>query len=214
MHRPLAAALLALALGTGVAAAQAQTLRWASQGDPLTMDPHSQNELLTNSMNGQVYERLVMRDKQLGIAPMLATEWQQVSPLLWRFKLRPGVKFHDGTPFTADDVVFSVERARQPSSQIAAYATALGEVKKIDALTVEFKLAQVNPIFLQHLDTVFIMSKAWSEKYKVTKPLSFKDKEETHASLNANGTGPYLLTGRQPGIRTTYKRNPAWWGKM
>ncbi|MBT9596377.1 MAG: ABC transporter substrate-binding protein [Vitreoscilla sp.] len=213
MQRPILTLLLAASLGLA-SLAQAQTLRWASQGDPLTMDPHSQNEGLTNSMNGQVYERLVMRDKQLGIAPSLATEWQQVSPLVWRFKLRPGVRFHDGSPFNADDVAFSVERAKSPSSQIAAYATACGTVKKIDDLTVEFHLPAVNPIFLQHLDTVFIMSKPWSEKYKVTKPLSFKDKEETHASLNANGTGPYMLVSRQPAIKTVYKRNPAWWGKL
>jgi peptide/nickel transport system substrate-binding protein len=213
MQRPIFTLLLAATLGLA-GLAQAQTLRWASQGDPLTMDPHSQNEGLTNSMNGQVYERLVMRDKQLGIAPALATEWQQVSPLVWRFKLRPGVKFHDGSPFNADDVAFSIERAKSPSSQIAAYATACGTVKKIDDLTVEFHLPAVNPIFLQHLDTVFIMSKPWPEKYKVTKPLSFKDKEETHASLNANGTGPYMLVSRQPAIKTIYKRNPAWWGKL
>lgn len=213
MQRPILTLLLAATLGLA-SLAQAQTLRWASQGDPLTMDPHSQNEGLTNSMNGQVYERLVMRDKQLGIAPSLATEWQQVSPLVWRFKLRPGVKFHDGSPFNADDVAFSVERAKSPSSQIAAYATACGTVKKIDDLTVEFHLPAVNPIFPQHLDTIFIMSKPWSEKYKVTKPLSFKDKEETHASLNANGTGPYMLVSRQPAIKTVYKRNPAWWGKL
>ncbi len=213
MQRPILTLLLAATLGLA-SLAQAQTLRWASQGDPLTMDPHSQNEGLSNSMNGQVYERLVMRDKQLGIAPSLATEWQQVSPLVWRFKLRPGVKFHDGSPFNADDVAFSVERAKSPSSQIAAYATACGTVKKIDDLTVEFHLPAVNPIFPQHLDTIFIMSKPWSEKYKVTKPLSFKDKEETHASLNANGTGPYMLVSRQPAIKTVYKRNPAWWGKL
>jgi peptide/nickel transport system substrate-binding protein len=163
MQRPILTLLLAATLGLA-SLAQAQTLRWASQGDPLTMDPHSQNEGLTNSMNGQVYERLVMRDKQLGIAPSLATEWQQVSPLVWRFKLRPGVKFHDGSPFNADDVAFSVERAKSPSSQIAAYATACGTVKKIDDLTVEFHLPAVNPIFLQHLDTIFIMSKPWSEE--------------------------------------------------
>jgi peptide/nickel transport system substrate-binding protein len=213
MHRRFLTALLTAALALA-GAAQAQTLRWASQGDSQTMDPHSQNEGLTNSMNGQVYERLVMRDKQLGIAPALATEWQQISPLVWRFKLRPGVKFHDGTPFTADDVGFSVERAKAPTSQIAAYATACGQVTKIDDLTVEFHLPQVDPIFLQHLDTVFIMSKPWSEKYKVTKPLNYRDKEETHASLNANGTGPYMLVSRQPGIKTTFKRNPNWWGKM
>ena len=58
------------------------------------------------------------------------------------------------------------------------------------------------------------MSKAWCEKYKVTKPLDFKNKEESHASLNANGTGPFILTSRQPGIKTTWKRNPNWWSKM
>ena len=84
----------------------AQTLRWASQGDPQTMDPHSQNESMTNMMNGQVYERLTRRDRQLKIVPGLATEWQQVGPLTWRFKLRQGVKFHDGSPLTADDVVY------------------------------------------------------------------------------------------------------------
>ena len=207
---PLAVSLCLVAVG----ATQAQTLRWASAGDAQTMDPDSQNETLTNMMNGQVYERLVMRDKGLNIVPQLALSWQQTSPTSWRFKLRPGVKFHDGTPFTADDVVFSVERARQPSSQIAGYATALGEVKKIDATTVDFIQKDPNPIFLHHLDLVYIMSKAWCETHKVTKPQSFKDKEETFAAMNANGTGPYVLAGRQPGIKTTYKRNPTWWGKF
>jgi peptide/nickel transport system substrate-binding protein len=191
----------------------AQTLRFASQGDAQTMDPHSQNVIFTNSVNGQVYEKLVVRDKQLGLKPSLATEWQQVSPLKWRFKLRPNVKFHDGAPFTADDVVFSVLRAREPTSQISNYANALGSPVKIDELTVEFDLPQVNPIFLQHLDSVFIMNKAWCEKNKVAKPLDFKNKEESHASFNTNGTGPYMLVSRQPAIKTTWKRNPNWWGK-
>ncbi len=211
--------ILSIALGAAVCAAlaqtpaQAQTLRWASQGDPQTMDPHSQNESMTNMMNGQVYERLVSRDKALAIVPGLATEWTQVSPLVWRFKLRPNVKFHDGTPFTADDVVFSIQRGQQPTSQINNYAGAVGTPKKIDDLTVEFQLAAVNPIFLQHLDALWMMSKAWSEKNKATKPLDFKNKEETFASQNAMGTGPYMLVSRAPGIKTTYKRNPNWWGK-
>lgn len=194
-------------------AVAAQTFRFAAQGDAQTMDPHSQNVIFTNSVNGQVYEKLVVRDKQLGINPSLATEWQQVSPLKWRFKLRPNVKFHDGAPFTADDVVFSVLRAREPTSQISNYANALGTPVKIDDLTVEFDLPKVNPIFLQHVDLIFIMSKAWCEKNKVAKPLDFKNKEENYASFNANGTGPYMLVSRQPAIKTTWKRNPNWWGK-
>src|SRR3954471_8723442 len=103
-------------LCTGLAGAQ--TLRWASQGDPQTMDPDSQNEGLTNMFNGQIYEFLVARDKQLNIVPQLATEWKQESPTKWTFKLRRGVKFSDGRPFTADDVVFSLARAREKTSQI------------------------------------------------------------------------------------------------
>ena len=204
--------LTAAALAT-TGIAQAQTLRWASQGDPQTMDPHSQNEGLTNAMNGQVYEYLIGRDKQLNLVPQLATEWKQTGPLQWRLKLRPNVKFHDGSAFSADDVVFSINRAKEPTSQIAVYANAVGEVKKVDDLTVDFNLPQVNPIFLQHLNALFIMSKSWSEKNKVGKPLDFKNKEESFASYNANGTGPYVLVKREPDIKTVYKRNPNWWGK-
>jgi peptide/nickel transport system substrate-binding protein len=206
------AALLALLATAGVT--QAQTLRWASQGDPQTMDPHSQNESMTNMMNGQVYERLVMRDRQLNIVPSLATEWQQIGPLTWRFKLRPNVKFHDGSPLTADDVVFSIRRGQELSSQVNVYANAVGNPVAIDPLTVEFRMDKINPVFLQHMDALWIMSKSWSEKNRVTKPLDFKNKEESFASLNANGTGPFMLVSRQPGIKTTYKRNPAWWGKF
>ena len=211
MKRLLVVGSLAL---VAALAANAQTLRWASQGDPQTMDPHSQNELLTNSINGQVYERLTKRDRSLQIVPGLATEWSQVSPLLWRFKLRPGVKFHDGSPFSADDVVFSINRAKEQTSQLAVYANALGTPKKVDDLTVEFHLQNVNPIFLQHLDQMWMMSKAWCEKHKVTRPLDFKNKEESYASRNANGTGPYLLVSREPGVKSVYKRNPNWWGKF
>ena len=208
LHAMWMASLLCLAT-----AAPAQTLRWASQGDPQTMDPHAQNEGLTNSFNQQVYERLTARERTLEIVPALATEWRQTSPLSWRFKLRTGVKFHDGTPFNADDVVFSVKRAQAITSQFSTYANALGEPRKVDEWTVDFQLKTVNPVFLQHVDTVSIMSRAWSEKHKVTKPLDYKNKEETHASRNANGTGPYVLVSRAPDIRTVYRRNPNWWNQ-
>jgi peptide/nickel transport system substrate-binding protein len=189
----------------------AQTLRWASQGDALTMDPHSQNEGLTNTINGQVYERLVRRDRQLAIVPGLASSWQQTGPTTWRFKLRSGVTFHDGAPLAVDDVVFSIVRAQQPSSTFAVYANALGTPVALDKDTVEFRLPKVNPVFLQHLESVFIMNKAWSEKNRVTKPQDFKNKEESYAGFNANGTGAFVLVNRQPGIKTTFKRNPRWW---
>ena len=178
MDRRLRSLTLCLAACFAASAVHAQTLRWASQGDAQTMDPYSQNELLTNAMNGQVYETLVSRGKTMQLEPALATEWQQASPTQWRLKLRPNVKFHDGSPFSADDVLFSIQRAKEASSDIAVYANAVGAPKKVDALTVEFNLANVNPIFLQHLGLLPIMSKAWAEKNKATKPIDFKNKEE------------------------------------
>ena len=207
MKRWIVAALLAASVG----ALNAQTLRWASQGDPQTMDPHSQNESMTNMMNGQVYEKLVTRDRQLLIVPALATSWEQTGPLTWRFKLRPGVKFHDGAPFSAEDVVFSINRGKALTSQVNVYANAVGTPVAIDPLTVEFRLDKVNPIFLQHIDALWILNKAWAEKHKVLLPLDFKNKEESFAAFNTNGTGPYVLASRAPGIKTVYKRNPAWW---
>ncbi|MEO7244150.1 MAG: ABC transporter substrate-binding protein [Rubrivivax sp.] len=205
--------LAAFVLSAIAVAAPAQTLRWASQGDPQTMDPHSQNEGLTNAMNGQIYEGLIGRGKNLELVPALATEWKQTGPLTWRFKLRPNVKFHDGSTMTADDVVFSIQRAKELTSQINVYANAVGTPTVIDPSTVEFTMTKVNPIFLEHIaQPLWIMSKAWCEKNKVTKPLDFKNKEESFASFNANGTGPYLLVSRAPGIKSVYKRNPNWWG--
>jgi peptide/nickel transport system substrate-binding protein len=213
MKRIASTALAAAALGIA-AGAHAQTLRFASQGDPQTMDPHSQNESFTNSVNQQVHEYLIHRDKQLNFVPGLATSWEQVSPLKWRFKLRQGVKFHDGATFNADDVVYSFVRAAQPTSQVAVYSNAVGTPKKVDDYTVEFELTKVNPIFPDHIAQIMLMDKEWSEKNKVTKPQDFKNKEETYTVLNANGTGPYVLVKREPGIRTTWKRNPNYWGKI
>jgi peptide/nickel transport system substrate-binding protein len=137
-------------------AASAQTLRWASQGDLLTLDPHAQNEVLTNSINGQVYETLVLTGKTLELEPGLAVSWQRLAPLHWRFKLRADVRFHDGRAFTADDVVFSVQRAKAATSGFQAYANALGTPQKVDDLTVDFVQKDFNPIFLQHLSKIFI----------------------------------------------------------
>src|SRR5688572_20453438 len=196
-----------------VCSAGAKPLRWASQGDAQTIDPHSQNELLTNSINGQMYETLVNRDRHLAIVPVLATEWRQVDALTWRFSLRKGVRFHDGTPFSADDVVFSVQRASAPSSQIRVYATALGTPVKIDEHTVEFRLEAPNPIMLEHATLVQIMSRAWCEKHKVTRPVDFTAREESYATRNTNGTGPYMLKSREPDVKTVMLRNPGWWGR-
>ena len=105
--------LFALVIAFGcAAAAPAKTLRLASAFDPQTMDPHALALLYHTRVITQVYENLVGRDKNFRLEPQLASSWESLDGgRRWRFKLRPGVKFHDGSPLTADDVVFSLERS-------------------------------------------------------------------------------------------------------
>ena len=212
LARTVVAVALATTLGATAFTAGAVTLRWANRGDMQTTDPHSQNEGLTNNINSLIYEFLVQRDKQLGLIPSLAESWTQVNPTTWRFKLRPGVKFHDGTPFTADDVVFSFERAKADTSQLKAYANFAGQPKKIDDLTVEFVTSGPNPIMLEHVATINVMSRAWCEKNRCQKPQNYAAKEEMITARQANGTGPYSLVAREPDVKTVLKKNPNWWG--
>ena len=190
----------------------AKHFRWASQGDAASLDPHAQNENVTNQVNGMVYERLVDYDKKMQLVPVLATSWENPEPNRWIFKLRQGVKFHDGTPFTADDVVFSFERAKFTTASFKLYTFESGAARRIDDHTVEFVTAAPNPVELNTISQIFIMSRAWSEKNKSAKPQDITNREETFAALNSNGTGPFILVSREPGVKTTHKRNPEWWG--
>lgn len=209
--RLLVVVMLAILLAAAHAA-EAATLRWAGRGDMNTTDPHSQNESLTNNINSLIYEFLVTRDRAMKVVPALAESWTQVNPTTWRFKLRPGVKFHDGTSFTADDVVFSFERAKSESSQLRAYANQSGVARRIDELTVEFVTPGPNPAMLEYVITINIMSRAWCEKNRATKPQNFTQKEDMITAREANGTGPYMLVSRQPDVKTVLKKNPNWWG--
>jgi len=120
----------ALALAIAASPLQAATLRYSSQGDIVTIDPHAQNEGFTNAFLDGIYEPLVTRGKDLKVEPALAVSWQAVSPTVMRFKLRPNVKFHDGTPFTADDVVFSFQRALADTSNFKPYLAGVKEAKR------------------------------------------------------------------------------------
>ncbi len=208
-----AASTLALSLAAGAVFAQGKhTLRWASQGDALTIDPHAQNHGPTNSMNLQIHDPLVRLDKDMKMEPGLALSWRVVNPTTWEFKLRPNVVFHDGGAFTADDVVFTLNRALLPTSDMRNSIDYIAEVKKIDNLTVHIVTKAPNPIVPITLNQIGIMSKAWAEKNKVEKPQDFKNKEETHAVRNANGTGSFRLVKRDPGVETVLARNEKWWG--
>ena len=207
----LIGALAAAAVLAGPVAAK--TLRWASQGDILTFDPMSQNESLNNTFSDYVYDGLVRYNKQFVPEPALATSWTRVSPTVWRFNLRKNVKFHDGTPMTADDVVFSFQRVLAPSSNMKVYAQGIKETKKIDDFTVEVITDGPNPVLLRGLVDVKIMSKAWATKHNVVNPQDYVKKEETHAARNTNGTGQFMLKSFEPDVRTVLVANPNWWDK-
>jgi peptide/nickel transport system substrate-binding protein len=204
--------VLAAVLAGGVT--QAATLRVANQGDATSMDPHSLNESLQLSITGNVYEPLVGRDRKLGLEPALATKWAQIAPTVWRFDLRKGVKFHDGTALTADDVVFSFGRAAGDGSDMKGYTSSIKQVRKVDDATVEIETTAPFPILPDVISLVYVMSKKWCEDNKAEKPVDKRKGIENTASFRANGTGPYRLRERQPTTRSTFVRNAAYWGKV
>lgn len=210
------ALVTAVALSAALAAApttQAQTLRWAAQNDILTLDPHSQNHATTNAILMHAYEGLTRYGATYQVEPALATKWTYISPTQVRFELRKGVKFHDGSAFTADDVVFSFGRIKQPQGTMQIYVSGINEVKKVDDHTVDLILAGPNPLLLRNIIDFRIMSKAWAEKNNTTKVQDYKAKEENFASRNVMGTGSYRITGWTPEQRITMSMNTAWWDK-
>jgi peptide/nickel transport system substrate-binding protein len=195
------------------APSQAATLRIASAFDPATMDPHSLALLYHTRVVFRIYEGLVGRDEQYRLEPALATEWRHVDPLTWRFKLRPGVKFHDGSAFTADDVVFSIERALAAPSQRAFTLTGVTGARQVDPLTVDLLLSAPDAVLPEKLRLVAMMSRRWSVAHGVERAQDYNARQETFAVRNANGTGPFRLERFEPDSRTQLKSNPAWWGR-
>ena len=206
--------LAGIAATAAFSVASAQTVRIGNQGDALSMDPHSLNESLQLSVTGNVYEPLVGRDSKLQLAPALATSWRQTSPNVWRFELRPGVKFHDGTPFTADDVLFSFARAAGDGSDMKSYTNDIKELRKVGELVVEIETKAPFPILPDVISLVFIMSKSWSEANQAVRPVDRRKGIENTASFKANGTGPFRLRERQPNVKTTFQRNGTYWGTI
>jgi peptide/nickel transport system substrate-binding protein len=200
-----------VALAVLGATGEAKTFRWANDGDPTTMDPHARSDLFVSSFNMNIYEPLIRRDRNLKLEPGLATAWSNIDPTTWRFQLRHDVKFHDGTPFTADDVIFSLERGLATGSDVATLLSAVKDVRKIDDYTVDFITDAPTPILPNYLVGIAIMSKAWCEAHNTTRAATRED-QENYATRNENGTGPFILKERQPAVRTTLVKNPNWWG--
>src|SRR6478609_30257 len=214
LRQSLLAAAAAATVAFAMSPASAQTVRYANQGELKSLDPYTLNESTTHGHLGNVYEGLIARDKDLNIIPALAESWETPEPTRWRFHLRKGVKFHNGDPFTADDVLFSADRVRKKGSNMQTRLAPDVKVIKVDDYTVDFVLPSPNPILHNAWDVWYIMDKKWAEENNVVEPTPVSATSPSYASLHENGTGPFIIESHQPGVKTVFKANPNYWGKM
>lgn len=202
----------AMAVSLVAVAANAETFKWAGTTDPQTMDPHAVNSAPVLGFLNNVYEGLVRRGKDMAVEGALAESWEAIGDGAgWRFNLRQGVTFHDGAAFTAEDVLFSYERASSEAADTASWFAPVSEVVVQDDFTIDFMMAAPNPIFPGSIANFMIMDKGWAEANAAELPA--KD-AENFATLNANGTGSFQITERQPGLKTVLAPFDGWWGDV
>lgn len=205
-----AAALSAL---LAVIPSEAATLKWGSQREIASLDPYSFGDTFTLSVLNHVYEGLVRYTGDLKIEPALAERWETVSPTVWRFHLRPGVTFHNGNPFTADDVVASLTRVTDEKSPLKGNLPAYKSSRKIDDHTVEIELKGPYPLLLNDLTNIFMLDREWMEEHNALLPTDSGTGVEGYATSHANGTGPFKVSERRVDARTLFEKNAAWWDK-
>lgn len=199
----------ALVLGLATASG-AEEFRWASTTDPQTLDPHAVNSAPVLGFLNNVYEGLVRRGKDMAVEPALATAWAPIGDGDgWRFTLRQGVTFQDGSAFDAADVLFSYQRAADETSDTRSWFAPVSDVRIVDDFTVDILTHAPNPIFPDSIANWMIMDSGWAAANAAERP----DKEAgNHATLNANGTGAFRVTAREPGLRTVLEPFDGWWG--
>jgi peptide/nickel transport system substrate-binding protein len=213
-HLVMTAILLTGTLLTTVGA-DARTMRWSRSSDATTLDPHSGNTGPNHVLAHNMYEPLVIRGFDGKLQGALATSWRTLpsDPTVWEFKLRPGVKFHNGAAFTADDVVFSMQRALKPAADMKSLLGSVESITKVDDFTVHFKTKGPNALLVNNLTNLFIMNKAWSEANNAANPQNLTEKVENGATLQAMGTGAYSLVSREPDVKTVMKSFDGYWDK-
>ncbi len=212
MRTKLAVLAMAILVMQG---AYAKTFKWTSASDIPTLDIHSQNNALGNGVHAAIFESLVYyNSRTFKVEPQLAAEWKLLTPTQLRITLRKGVKFSDSSPLEAEDVIFSINRAMTKTSNFGVYTQGIDKVVKIDANTIDILMKAANPVILNQLTELRVMSKAWAEKNKSLEPKDIKTKDESFAHRNAMGTGPFVVDSWQPDQKLVLKRNPSWWGKL
>jgi len=173
--------------------------------DVTSIDPHYHNLTPNNNVASHLYGYLVERDEKSRPVPGLATEWKAIDPLTWEFRLRRGVKFHDGSEFTAADVVASIERVPKvpkSPSPFTAYTKQIVKIDVVDPYTLRFRTAVPYPLMPSDMTQVAIVSKAHANA----------STEDFNSGKAAVGTGPYKLARYAKGERVELVRNDAWWG--
>ncbi len=206
-RRALAAtAAFALSATTALAQSPDRTLTIATGGSVTSLDPHFYNASPNNSLAMHVFDFLVNRDAAARPTAGLAESWTAVAPTTWEFRLRRGVKWHDGRDFTADDVAFSVERAPNvPNSPggFGGFVRAIQRTEVVDSHTIRFHTASPHPLLPTELASVAIISRHAGTGAQT---------EDYNSGRAAIGTGPYRVVSYRPGDRTELARNDSYWG--
>ena len=197
--------LLLLALSTSVVGVAADLVIGRAT-EQSSLDPLFARSGTNYSTSGQIFDRLVHNDANNQLQPALAVSWRAIDPTTWEIKLRDKVKFHDGSDFTADDVVFSFERARNVPNSPASFAGSVASIvnmRALDRLTVQLKTSQPVPSLIEQVSRAFILSK------KASNGLTTAD---FNAGKGMIGTGPYKFVEWRPAQRLVLKRNADYWG--
>jgi peptide/nickel transport system substrate-binding protein len=197
--------LLAVLFAFATAGAVAQELRIGLASEPTSMDPHYHNLSPNNSLLSHVFESLVDQDERQRLKPGLAESWRAIDDTTWEFKLRRNVRFHDGTPFTADDVIFSFERAPNVEGSPASFGIyARGKTfVKVDDHTLHVKTAAPYPLMPNDVSQVFIVSRKHGQGAKTP---------DYNSGKAAIGTGAFRYVEYTPGNRIVLARNDNYWG--
>ena len=198
--------MLAFTAALMVLSAQAVELRIGRANEPQSIDPQFARTGNNQMTAVHIFDRLIISDENIRAKPGLALSWRNIDPKTWEVKLRPNVKFHDGSAFTADDVVFSMERAPKVPNSPASFADAVKFIDKmviLDPLTIRFTTTAPDPMFMGNIGTVFIVSKKYTEK---------ATNADFNSGVAAIGTGPYKFVSWTPGDRLQLVRNDAYWG--